>query len=886
MSDKLMLIDGNSIINRAFYGVPVLTNSKGQYTNAVYGFFNILFKLIDDEKPNHMGVAFDLKSPTFRHVKYSDYKGTRKGMPEELAQQMPVLKKLLGLLGIKIYECEGFEADDILGTLSKQAEEIGIETIIVSGDRDLLQLATDTLKIKIPKTKGGKTEVEDYYAADVVSKYGVTPKEFIEVKALMGDSSDNIPGVPSIGEKTAVKIIQQFKTVDEAIKNADMVKPAKAAANLKEFEEQARMSRLLVEIVRNAPVSLDIENMPSIGQNISPEAYDYIKELEFKSFLNRFGTLDNVLNESEKSEMEYDYINNSEDCKNYINKNFKGIETAYVIIEENGEAESVAICSKNKGCFIESGEGFDIKELIQSFKEYFESENFIKIGHDVKRDLKLISPCGIKGVVFDTQLAGYILNSTKDTYNFDDIAKDFLSENVLSEEEVLGKGKSRKSVRTLEKNERINYAVKQADIMLRAKPVMESKIEENGQKDLFYKIEMPLLYVLYDMEKYGIKVDKDKLVDFGEKLDTQINIITEEIYSMCGEVFNINSPKQLGDVLFDKMGLKGSKKTKTGYSTAAEVLEKLKYDNPVIEKILFYRQLTKLKSTYVDGLLSVLDKNTSRIYSTFNQTITATGRISSTEPNLQNIPVRLELGREMRKVFIPEEGFVFLDADYSQIELRVLAHMADDPALIDAFKHKMDIHRITASQVLGIPFDQITPEQRRQAKAVNFGIIYGIGAFSLSQDLGITRKEAEKYIESYFAKYPNVKKYMDETIEKAKKDGYVSTIFGRRRSMPELLSSNFNTRSFGERVAMNMPIQGTAADIIKIAMIKVSAAIKERGLKSRLILQVHDELLIEAPEEEAKEVSVLLEENMEQAVSLKVPMVAEVKTAKSWFDAK
>ena len=880
---KLMVIDGNSIVNRAFYGVRLLSNRDGLYTNAIFGFLNILHKLVDEEKPDSLCVTFDLKAPTFRHKEYDQYKGTRKGMPEELASQMPVLKKLLNLLNVKQYSCEGYEADDILGTLSKQALDKGLETIVVSGDRDLLQLATDTLKIKIPKTKGGKTEVEDYYAKDVEEKYGVTPKEFIEVKALMGDTSDNIPGVPSIGEKTAVKIIQQFKTVEEAIKNADLVKPAKASANLKEYKEQALMSRFLVEIVKNAPVELDLSQMPSIGSKISEEAYEYIKGLEFKSMLNRFSMEDTEI--ISESECNYRYICTKDECIKYVYSNFKD-ESAYVVIAENGIVEGVSLYGKSGGCFVESSGDFTPEELIHSLKDYFAGESYKKIGHDIKKDMSVIAPYEIKGAVFDTQIAGYILNSTKDTYNFDDIARDFLGETFKSDEEVLGKGKSRVSIKTLDKDQRTSYAVKQAEIMYRAKPVMEEKIKENNQEFLFYNIEMPLIYVLHDMEKYGIKADRKGLIEYGEKLTSQIDTITQEIYDMCGEEFNINSPKQLGDILFDKIGLKGSKKTKTGYSTAADVLEKLKYENPVIEKILFYRQLTKLKSTYADGLLNVLDEKTDRIYSTFNQTITATGRISSTEPNLQNIPVRLALGRELRKVFIPENGYVFLDADYSQIELRVMAHMADDENLINAFKNGLDIHTMTASQVLGIPFDEVTSEQRRQAKAVNFGIIYGIGAFSLSQDLGITRKEAEIYIENYFSRYPNVKKYLDRTIEKAKEDGFVSTIFGRRRSMPELSSSNFNTRSFGERVAMNMPIQGTAADIIKIAMVKVSRALKERNLKSRLILQVHDELLIEAYEPEKDEVSRILKENMENAVELNVPMVADVKCAKNWYEAK
>jgi len=881
MAEKIMLIDGNSIVNRAFYGVPLLTNSKGLYTNAVYGFFNILFKLIDDEKPTKMAIAFDLKAPTFRHEKFADYKGTRKGMPEELRSQMPVLKELLRLLNIKQYSCEGYEADDILGTLSKISEEMGYDTIVVSGDRDLLQIASETLKVKIPKTKGGKTEVEDYFAKDVVEKYGVTPAEFIEVKALMGDTSDNIPGVPSIGEKTAVKIIQQYKTVEEAIKNADDVKPAKAAANLKEFEEQARLSRFLVEIERNAPVELDVENMPCIGKEISKEAYDYIKELEFKSMLQRFSAEIST----EETKEKYEYINSKDKCIEFVNKGF-GDESAYIIIEDEGVIEGVSIFCKNGGYFIETSEDFAENDLKDSLKGYFEDENVKKIGHDIKKDIKLLYPVGLKGVNFDTEIAGYILNSTNDSYNFDDISNIFLNETVESEEEVLGKGKNKISVKKLDKEKRVLYAVKQAEIMYRAKPVMDEKIKENNQEELFYNIEMPLIYVLSDMEKFGMRVDRDGLVFYGAALSAQIDTLSNEIYTMCGEKFNINSPKQLGDMLFEKLGLKGSKKTKTGYSTSADVLEKLKFDNPVVEKILLYRQLTKLKSTYADGLLNVYDNKTGRIYSTFNQTITATGRISSTEPNLQNIPVRLELGRELRKVFIPEEDYMFVDADYSQIELRILAHCSGDEQLIAAYKEARDIHRITASQVFHIPFDEVTDLQRRNAKAVNFGIVYGISSFGLSEDLSITKKEAAQYIENYFNTYPGIKTFLDNAVSQAKEMGYVTTLFNRRRPVPELSSSNFMQRSFGERVAMNSPIQGTAADIMKIAMIGVNQKLKENQMKSRLVLQVHDELLIEAHKSEVEQVKEILKYEMEHAASLLVPLDVDMHVGENWYEAK
>lgn len=882
--EKIMLIDGNSIANRAFFGVPLLTNSHGEYTNAVYGFFNILFKLVDEEKPDHIAVAFDLKAPTFRHIKYEAYKGTRKGMAEELRSQMPIIKELLEAMGIKQYGLEGFEADDLLGTLSKKAEEAGYETVVVSGDRDLLQLASDTLKIRIPKTKGGKTETEDYFAADVVEKYGVTPTEFIEVKALMGDASDNIPGVPSIGEKTAVKIIQEYKTVENAIAHAQDVKPPRASKNLIEFTEQARMSRFLVEIERNAPVELDVENMGTIGSTISQQAYDILKNLELKTIINRFTVEGTDEKKTEEKKKNYRLISSKFDMAEAVEKIENDKTFSFCLFEEDGFFAAALYSPSLEAVVIKNDES----TVMSALKRIFENGEISKVGSDIKRELKILERNSIKisGDILDLALGCYVLNPTKDTYNFDDISSEFLGENVPSEEEVLGKGKSKKPYSSLSESEMSEFFGKQAEIIFNARPVIEEKIELNGQHELLYNIEMPLMFVLDDMENAGIKVDRKHLESFGKELEGEIEKITGEIYAEAGEEFNINSPKQLGVILFEKMGLKGSKKTKTGYSTNAEVLEKLKFEAPVVEKILLYRQLTKLKSTYADGLMAVLDKKTDRIYSTFNQTVTATGRISSTEPNLQNIPVRLELGRELRKVFIPQEDYVFVDADYSQIELRVLAHMADDENLINAFKSGQDIHRQTAARVLGIPFEDVTPLQRSQAKAINFGIVYGMSAFSLAQDLGITKKAAEEYIKNYFGKYPNVKKYLDKAVEDAKQNGYVSTIFNRRRAMPELTSSNFNMRSFGERVAMNMPIQGSAADIIKIAMINVNNALKEGGYKSRLILQVHDELLIETHKDEEEQVKKLLKDNMEHAVSLNVPLDVDVHSGKSWYEAK
>lgn len=889
MQKKLMLIDGNSIVNRAFYGIPLLTNSEGRYTNAVYGFLNILFKLMDEEKPDYLGIAFDLHAPTFRHKEYAEYKGTRKGMPEELREQMPLLKEVLTALNIMQFEVEGYEADDILGTLSKKGESMGLAAVVVSGDRDLLQLASDTLKIRIPKTLRGKTTVEDYYEEDVKEKYGVTPKEFIDLKALMGDASDNIPGVPGIGEKTATKIIQQFHSIEEAIKNVEQVLPKKASQNLQEFQQKAILSKFLAEIVTDMPIEVDLEKM-STDNPYSEGAYDLFKRLEFKSLLPRVESI-SALEQFSRAESLYKKLSNAHELKLYINSIDKEEATAYALSAENGLITAIGFFHETiGGVYAEVSDSLKIEDLLEITKEFFVSEDYFKIAHDAKRDIKLLRRYGIEesSVVFDTAIAGYVLNSTREAYEYDDIASEFLNEIYTSELEVLGKGKNKLSISQLDENERINYVVRQAEVAYRAYPIMNAKLEENEQQNLYYEIELPLIYVLADMENYGIKINQKELIDYRSNLEASIETLTAEIYDMAGEEFNINSPKQLGTILFEKLGLPGGKKTKTGgYSTGAEILEKLSGDSPIIEKIMLFRQLSKLKSTYADGLLNVMDEKTNKIFSTFNQTITATGRISSTEPNLQNIPIRLSLGRELRKVFIPtDDNFLFLDADYSQIELRVLAHMAGDETLCNAFLHNQDIHRLTASQVFNIPFDEVTSAQRSNAKAVNFGIVYGIGAFSLSQDLGITRREAENYINGYFDKYPKIRTYMDKTINDARNLGYVSTIFNRRRAMPELNAQNFVQRSFGERVAMNMPIQGSAADIIKIAMVKVHKSLKKSGLKSRLILQVHDELLLEVHKDEVDEVSSLLKHEMEHAVELNVPLEVDVHSGKNWFEAK
>lgn len=885
MAEKIMLIDGNSIVNRAFYGVPLLTNGEGRYTNGVYGFLNILFKLLDEEQPDYLAVAFDMHAPTFRHRTFDGYKGTRKGMPEELREQMPLLKEVLQAMHIPIFEQEGFEADDILGTLSALAEKNGIVPVVVSGDRDLLQLAGETLKVRIPKTKGGRTETEDYYAADVQAKYGVTPAEFIDMKALMGDASDNIPGVPGIGEKTAAKIITQYHDIETAIAHAAEIKPKKASENLAAYQEQARLSKFLATIVRDMPLEWDKEIL-KIGDMFNQTAYELVKRLEFKSMFSRF---EGSASAPKQAEQTYRFVADREGAKEVLAALKKG-EVGYAFVYENEEGQGLALYQEQLGgVWMEASMAFLMQELLEIFQPFFADSAYRKIGHDVKKDIRFLRSYGYDGFTaeFDTAIGAYILNATGSSYEYDDIAAAFLNETYPSQEEVFGKGRTKKAFAALPEAERTAYGARQAEIFFRARKVMEERLAENEQKSLFYDMEMPLIYVLADMEKYGIKVDKAALLAYQKRLGESLDGMEEEIYALAGEKFNINSPKQLGVILFEKLGLKGGKKTKTGYSTAADVLEKLRTAHPIVERILHYRQLAKLKSTYADGLLAVMDAETEKIYSTFNQTITATGRISSTEPNLQNIPVRLELGRELRKIFIPESAeFCFLDADYSQIELRVLAHISGDESLIAAFKSNQDIHRMTASQVFHVPFDEVTPLQRSNAKAVNFGIIYGKGAFSLGQDLGISRKEAEEYINAYFARYPKIKTFMEDTIKNGTKNGYVSTLWNRRRNMPELQSSNFMQRAAGERAAMNMPIQGTAADIIKLAMIKVHRALQEGGYRSRLILQVHDELLIEAYKEEKDAVAKILKENMEHAADLLVPLDVDVHEGASWFEAK
>lgn len=876
MSKKIVLIDGHSILNRAFFGVPLLTNSEGLHTNAVYGFLNIMFKILDEEKPDYLTVAFDRSEPTFRHQMFDAYKGTRKPMAQELREQVPVMKEVLQAMGIKIVEMPGYEADDLLGTIAGMAEAQGMDVSIISGDRDLLQLATEKVKIRIPKTKRTGTEIEDYYAADVVERYQVTPKEFIDVKALMGDSSDNIPGVPGIGEKTATNLIVAYKSIENAYAHLEEITPKRAKTNLEEHYDMAQMSKTLATIEVHVPIEFDME-AAKLTDLYTPEAYVYMKRLEFKNMLTRFSD-DMSQNDLEKYFHVYHEL---DEIQNFFD-GFSAKEAAVSFFEEAGTVYGLAVAKSNQNVVYLTCGGFVtegyLEEQVQKLCDGLDT----LITPDLKGLLKHVRVPETKNCI-DTTIAAYLLNPLKNEYTYDDLARDILGLMVPSKLDLLGKLKIKKAAD--EKPEALELlACYEAYTCIAAKNQLLEQLEDHGMKKLYDEIEMPLVFVLADMEKEGIRAEKAELESYGAQLTGRIAELETSIYEKAGETFNINSPKQLGVILFEKLQMPNGKKTKTGYSTAADVLERLAPDYPIVSEILEYRQLTKLKSTYADGLALCIASD-GRIHSTFNQTITATGRISSTEPNLQNIPIRMELGRLIRKVFVPKEGYVFIDADYSQIELRVLAHMSGDQNLIAAYQHAEDIHRITASQVFHTPLEEVTDLQRRNAKAVNFGIVYGISSFGLSQDLSITRKEAEGYIASYFETYPGIKTFLDRLVSDAKEKGYAETMFGRRRPVPELASSNFMQRSFGERIAMNSPIQGTAADIIKIAMIRVKQRLDREQLKSKLILQVHDELLIEAAADEEEYVKTLLAEEMRHAADLAVTLEVDVQSGRNWFEA-
>lgn len=836
MGEKIVLIDGHSIINRAFYGVPDLTNKDGLHTNGIFGFVNILLKILEEEKPDYLTVAFDVHHPTFRHEMFTEYKGTRKGMPQELHEQVPVLKELLSAMGIRIMELPGYEADDLLGTVAKRSEAKGMDVLVVSGDRDLLQIVTDNIRVCIPKTKRGTTEYEMYYTKDVQEKYGLLPLQIIELKALMGDSSDNIPGVPGIGEKTATAILQQFENVENAHAHLEEIKPKRAKENLEAHYDMAIMSKKLATIETNAPYDYDWEGART-GNVFTKEAYELCQKLELKKLMAKFDLselpqeevvktvtisdlteAENIFAKAENAELTAVTLKNPDGTLNAVNLVFDG--DLYEVIPEGFMTEAYLLDKAER--LLNHGK----KIVVSGLKE------MLKVLHVEER-----------AGLYDIDIANYLINPV------------------------------------------VSVKPGEIDVLTVWKEFgdAEKRLNELGMWKLYTEMEMPLVFVLASMEMAGVKMNAQALKEYGNALAVKIAELEERIYEQAGEKFNINSPKQLGVILFEKMQLPGSKKTKTGYSTSADVLEKLAPEQPIIRDILEYRTLAKLKSTYADGLLTCLDED-GRVRSTFQQTVTATGRLSSTEPNLQNIPIRMELGRLIRKVFVPQDGYVFVDADYSQIELRLLAHMSGDEVLIRAYNEAQDIHRLTASQVFHIPFEEVTDLQRRNAKAVNFGIVYGISSYGLSEDLSISPKEAKKYIDHYFETYPKIKEFLDGTVAKAKEEGCVRTLYHRRRPVPELASSNFMQRAFGERIAMNSPIQGTAADIMKLAMIRVDRRL--RGMKSRILLQVHDELLIETAPEELEMVKQILQEEMTGAAKLSVKLEIDVYEGENWYEAK
>lgn len=895
MSKKMVLIDGHSILNRAFYGVPELTNSQGLHTNAVYGFLNIMFKIIDEEQPDYLTVAFDVHAPTFRHEIYKEYKGTRKGMPDELREQVPVMKEMLKAMDICIMEKAGLEADDILGTIAKRSEREGMEVSLVSGDRDLLQIASDHIKIRIPKTKGGKTEIEDYYAKDVETAYGVNPIQFIDLKALMGDTADNIPGVPKVGTKTATELMMQFGSLENIYEHVEEITKKAIKQSLIENKDLADLSKVLATINIDADIDYSFD-MAEISNFYTPDAYVMCKQLEFKNLLSRFEKDSIAVNH------EIDYFKTYSDF-NEVNELFSKInnglaeDTVQIGIgilcdkdtdKKNSKTEKrmigVSVAYDDENVAFIPCEGFCTEEYLRDQVSMLVNSAESRVAlFDVKKQYDYLTSKNAEDY-FDVLIAAYLINPLKNDYQIEDIANEYLGLSIPDRNQVCEK-KSYQQTLDEKPEEFRNYACFIAYVCRKTMTLLQDKLQEQKMWNLFTEIEMPLTTVLYDMERYGIKAKEELLKEYSTELGDKINDLESDIYKDAGCEFNINSPKQLGEILFEKLGLPGGKKTKTGYSTAADVLEKLAVEHSIVANILEYRGLAKLKSTYADGLVEYIGED-NRIHSTFNQTITATGRISSTEPNLQNIPMRTEMGRRMRKVFIPEDGYVFMDADYSQIELRILAHIANDKQLIEAYQMDEDIHRITASKVFHTPFEEVTDLQRRNAKAVNFGIVYGISSFGLSQDLSISKKEAQEYIEQYFETYPDIKKFLDNIVHEAKENGYVTTLYGRRRPIPELSSSNFMQRSFGERVAMNSPIQGTAADIMKIAMIHVYKRLKEENLKSRLILQIHDELLIETCNDEVDRVRALLTEEMQNAAKLAVALEIDLHTGTDWYEAK
>lgn len=880
--EKLLILDGNSLMNRAFYALPPLSNSEGLHTNGIYGFITMLLKMKEEIKPDYIVSTFDRSAPTFRHNEYKEYKAGRKKMPPELAEQFPVVKELLELLSINIFEIDGFEADDLIGTLSTFAADKGIEIYIVTGDRDALQLASENINVII--TKKGMTEKEVYDKNRMIEEYGVTPTQFIDVKGLMGDSSDNIPGVPGVGEKTAFKLIKEYGSIENVLQNIDNISGKKIKENLLQYSEQAVFSKKLATIKIDVPIEIDLNSIKSKDNYDAEGVRRLFIKLQFKSLIDKVlvgeDSNQNVDADEEEIKVSYVRVDNMEKFKEltenivFICKDNKLLYLTFNIVDGNvysrSYIEKIFINLENNNYIVELKKLYDEdkKEVVGLLKNIFENENIKKVSHDVKMPHTILHKMGVDflGVKFDVKIAAYLIDSSKGEYDLKTILQNYLEVNVP--------GASEESY------------IKETDLLNKVFEVLELKVKEGNMEELLYKVEQPLTDVLASMEYEGFRVDKEKLTELGEKFKLEIDGVQKEIFGISEEEFNINSPKQLGKILFEKLDLPVIKKTKTGYSTNAEVLEELSDKHPIIEKITYYRQLTKLYSTYIEGLKAVIDED-GKIHSSFNQAVTATGRLSSTEPNLQNIPIKYEMGKEIRKVFVPDNpNQVILSADYSQIELRVLAHIGNDENLIDAFIHQSDIHTKTASEVFKVPIDEVTSTQRSNAKAVNFGIVYGIGDFSLAKDLKISRKEARNYIDTYFDRYPGVKKYMDDIINQAKETLYVTTVMNRRRFIPEIKASNKMVRSFGERLAMNTPIQGSAADVIKLAMVNVYNQIKEKGFKSKLILQVHDELILNVYKDELEEVKAMVKREMENVLKLRVPLEVDISVGGNWYEAK
>lgn len=872
--ERLLILDGNSLLYRAFYAMPALTNSEGIYTNAVYGFTNMLFKMLEDIKPDYIVTAFDRAAPTFRHLEYDEYKAGRKKMPDELGMQFPIVKDLLQKMAINIFEIDGYEADDLIGTLSVFAEKNNIEVYIVTGDKDALQLATDNVKIVI--NKKGMTEKEIYDKNRMIEEFGVTPKQFIDVKGLMGDKSDNIPGVPGIGEKTAFKLIKEYGSIENLLENIENISGKKLKENLIENSEQAIFSKKLATIITDVPVEINLESIKSKKEYDNKGLKELFHKLQFKSLLSKIDDISDEGSDEEKVvvNMEYTIINDLPRLKELIDdindRVFLTFKLKDIHIYSKLEIEKIFIIHNDKYYVIDIDELIikDSSGTLEVLKTLFENEKIKKVSHGLKNVYTALNKLNInlKSVEFDSEIAAYLIDSSKSEYSLKTLIEDFLNETVGGEDLEL----------------EINSLAMLPKVYEKEKKV----IEELNMNNLLYEIEQPLTKAISIMESAGFRIHKEKLEELGENFKEEIESTSKSIYEMSDENFNINSPKQLGKVLFEKLDLPVIKKTKTGYSTNAEVLEALKDKHPIIEKIIYYRQLTKLYSTYIEGLKAVIDTD-GKIHSSFNQTVTTTGRLSSTEPNLQNIPIKYEMGRAIRKVFIPEDKeSVILSADYSQIELRVLAHISQDENLINAFKKHRDIHTITASEVFGVPVDEVTPTMRGNAKAVNFGIVYGIGDFSLAQDLNITKAEAKKYIDNYLERYPKVKEYMDNVIKEAESKQYVTTILNRRRFIPEISASNKILKALGKRLAMNAPIQGSAADIIKLAMVNVNEELNKKNLKSKLILQVHDELILNVYKDELDEVTALVKKEMEEVLNLSVPLEVDINIGETWYEAK